>query len=243
MKFIPAIDLINNKCVRLEKGKEKDLTIFNHNPIDQAKFFEKNGCDRIHIVDLDGAFGRANVNKETILEIRKKTNVLIELGGGIKNNDNFSFWINKGIDFIVVGSLAVKNEKLILDMAEKYENKIYVALDVLIEKVMIKGWTEDSQLTIKDILKTYNNSLINGFILTDISRDGMLKGLDMKFINNFITRTKKNIIVGGGLKNYKDLHNLKKINYSNLEGVIAGKAFYSGNIKIDKALQIIDTNA
>ena len=243
MKFIPAIDLINNKCVRLEKGKEEDLTIFNENPVDQAKFFEENGCDRIHIVDLDGAFGRANVNDETILEIRKKTNVLIELGGGIKNDENFSFWINEGIDFIVVGSLAVKNKKLILDMAEKYENKIYVALDILIEKIMIKGWTEDSQLTIKDVLKIYNNSLINGFILTDISRDGMLKGLDLKLINNFITRTKKNIIVGGGLKSYEDLYNLKKINYSNLEGVIAGKAFYSGNIKIDKAMQIIGKNA
>ena len=88
MKFIPAIDLINNKCVRLQKGKEEDLTVFNHNPIDQAKFFEKNGCDRIHLIDLDGAFGRADVNKETILEIRKKTNVLIELGGGIKNNES-----------------------------------------------------------------------------------------------------------------------------------------------------------
>ena len=243
MKFIPAIDLINNKCVRLQKGKEENLTVFNHNPVEQAKFFEKSGCDRIHIVDLDGAFGRADVNKKTILEIRKKTNVLIELGGGIKNNENISFWLNEGVDFIVVGSLAVKNKKLILAMAEKYENKIYVALDVLEEKVMIKGWVEDSKLTINDFLNIYNESAINGFILTDISRDGMLKGLDTKLINNFISRTNKNIIVGGGLKNYYDLYNLKKINSSNLEGVIAGKAFYSGNIKLDKALQIIDPNA
>ena len=243
MKFIPAIDLINNKCVRLQKGKEENLTVFNHNPVEQAKFFEKSGCDRIHVVDLDGAFGRADVNKETILEIRKKTNVLIELGGGITSNENISFWLNEGVDFIVVGSLAVKNKKLILAMAEKYENKIYVALDVLEEKVMIKGWVEDSKLTINDILNTYNESAINGFILTDISRDGMLKGLDTKLINNFISRTNKNIIVGGGLANYYDLYNLKKINSSNLEGVIAGKAFYSGNIKINKALQIIDSNA
>ena len=243
MKFIPAIDLINNKCVRLQKGKEEDLTVFSHNPVEQAKFFEKSGCDRIHLVDLDGAFGRADVNKETILEIRKKTNVLIELGGGITNNENISFWINEGVDFIVVGSLAVKNKKLILAMAEKYENKIYVALDVLGEKVMIKGWVEDSKLTINDILNTYNESAINGFILTDISRDGMLKGLDTKLINNFISRTNKNIIVGGGLANYYDLYNLKKINYSNLEGVIAGIAFYSGNIKINKALKIMDSNA
>ena len=243
MKFIPAIDLINNKCVRLQKGKEEDLTVFSHNPVEQAKFFEKSGCDRIHIVDLDGAFGRADVNKETILEIRKKTNVLLELGGGIKNNENISFWINEGVDFIVVGSLAIKKKKLILDLAKKYKNKIYVALDVLIEKVMIKGWVEDSKLTTNDILKIYNNSSINGYILTDISRDGMLKGLDTELINDFIARTDKNIIVGGGLTNYKDLYNLKKINWSNLEGIIAGIAFYSGNIKINKALKIMGSNA
>ena len=243
MKFIPAIDLIDNKCVRLQKGKEEKLTVFNINPVDQARFFEKNGCDRIHLVDLDGAFGRTDVNKDTILEIRKKTNVLIELGGGIKNDENLSFWINEGIDFIVVGSLAVKNKKLILRMAKKYEHKIYVALDVLFEKVMINGWVEDSKLSVNDILKTYNESSIKGFIFTDISRDGMLEGLDTKLINNFISRTNKNIIVGGGLTNYEDLYNLKKINYSNLEGVIAGKAFYTGKIEIDKALKIMDSNA
>ena len=234
---------MDNKCVRLQRGKEEDLTVFNYNPVDQAKFFEKSGCDRIHVVDLDGAFGRADINKDTILEIRKNTNVSIELGGGIKNDDNFSFWINEGIDFIVVGSLAVKNKKLILKMAEKYANKIYVALDVLLEKVMIKGWVEDSKLTINDIFRTYNDSSINGFVLTDISRDGTLEGLDITLINNFISRTNKNIIVGGGLTSYEDLFNLKKINYSNLEGVIAGKAFYSGNIEIDKALKIMDSNA
>ena len=239
MKFIPAIDLKDKKCVRLEKGKEESVKIFNNNPLEQAKFFEKNGCERIHIVDLDSAFGRPNINKDLILKIRKDTNLSIELGGGIKNENDILFWINKGIDYLILGSLAIQNKELVLNVAQKNKNKIYVALDALEKKIMIKGWVEDSKESIDEIISFYNSSFIKGFIFTDISRDGMLKGIDLDLINNFINKTDKDIIVGGGLSNYDDIINLTKINSPNLEGVIAGKSFYSGNIKINKALEIL----
>jgi len=240
MKFIPAIDLKNNMCVRLEKGQEDKETVFNNNPLEQAKFFVDSGCKRIHIVDLDGAFGRQNINTKTILDIRKKTNITIELGGGIKSEEDVSFWINEGIDFIVLGSLAIKNIEKVLEISKKYENKIYIALDILNQKIMIKGWVESSKFSLAKVLDHYNPSLIAGFILTDISRDGMLKGLNISLIKNLLGKTKKNVIVGGGLSNYDDIYNLLGINLSNLEGVIAGKSFYSGNIEIDKALKIIN---
>ena len=240
MKFIPAIDIKDKKCVRLEKGKEESVKIFNNNPLEQAKFFEKNGCERIHIVDLDSAFGRPNINKDLILKIRKDTNLLIELGGGIKNENDILFWINKGIDYLILGSLAIQNKELVLNVAQKNKNKIYVALDALEKKIMIKGWVEDSKESIDEIISFYNPSFIKGFIFTDISRDGMLKGIDLDLINNFINKTDKDIIVGGGLSNYDDIINLTKINSPNLEGVIAGKSFYSGNIKINKALEILN---
>ena len=243
MKFIPAIDLKDNKCVRLKKGKEENLTIFNDDPVNQAKFFEKNGCERIHIVDLDGAFGRAEVNKQTILNIRKNTKVEIELGGGLKNQEDLDFWINQGIDFLIVGSLAVNNKILIKEISKKLKNKIYVALDVLHQHIMIKGWVESSQVTIDQVLKDYESTDIKGFILTDIDRDGMLEGLNVDLIKENILKTNKNIIVGGGLSNYDDLINLKKISSSNLEGVISGKSFYSGNIEITKAIKILENNA
>ena len=243
MKFIPAIDLKDNKCVRLKRGKEENLTIFNDDPVNQAKFFEKNGCERIHIVDLDGAFGRAEVNKKTILNIRKNTKVEIELGGGLKNQEDLDFWINQGIDFLIVGSLAVNNKILIKEISKKLKNKIYVALDVLHQHIMIKGWVESSQVTIDQVLKDYESTDIKGFILTDIDRDGMLEGLNVDLIKENILKTNKNIIVGGGLSNYDDLINLKKIPSSNLEGVIAGKSFYSGNIEITKAIKILENNA
>ena len=205
MKFIPAIDLKDNKCVRLQKGSLENMTIFNDDPVKQAIFFEKKGCERIHLVDLDGAFGDENINKKTILDIRKNINIPLELGGGIKSEEEVSFWLKNGIDYVIIGSLAVKNKSLVLELSKKYPNKIYVAFDVLKEKIMIKGWKEDSNLLIDDVLKIYNESSVNGFILTDISRDGMLKGLDMNLINNFISKTSKKIIVGGGLSNYQDL--------------------------------------
>jgi len=243
VKFIPAIDLKDNKCVRLQKGKLENITIFNDNPVKQAILFEEQGCERIHIVDLDGAFGRDNINKDTILQIRKNISIPLQLGGGIKNKADVSFWLNNGIDFLVIGSLAVKDQTLVSELSVKHPNKIYIALDTLNKKGMIKGWEEDSQLSTDYILKFYNESLVNGFILTDISRDGMLEGLDIKLISEFISKTSKKIIVGGGLSNYQDLHNLKKINSSKLEGVIAGKSYYCGNIEIYQALRILNINA
>lgn len=243
MKFIPAIDLKDNKCVRLQKGRLENITIFNDDPVKQAIFFEKKGCERIHVVDLDGAFGNVNINRNTILEIRKNINIPLELGGGIKDEDNVSFWLNKGVDFLIIGSLAIKNTKLILELSKKYPNKIYIALDVLNQKIMIRGWKEESSFLIDDVLELYSESSVNGFILTDISRDGMLNGLDINLISDFVSKTSKKIIVGGGLSNYQDLHNLKKINCSNLEGVIAGKSYYSGNIEIHQALKILNINA
>lgn len=243
MKFIPAIDLKDNKCVRLQKGKEKQLTIFNKDPVAQAKFFEKNGCKRIHIVDLDAAFGRPNINTKTILSIRKNINIPIELGGGIRKEDDINFWFDQGIDYIIVGSLAVKNSNMVIENANKYKDKIYIAMDILDNKIMIKGWVENSNISLVKILSIYNLSNIRGYIFTDISRDGMLEGIDMNLINNVILKTKKNIIVGGGLSNYKDLTNLKKLNSKFLEGVIAGRSLYSGNIKIKEALEIFKKNA
>ena len=243
MIFIPAIDLRDNKCVRLIRGQEKELTIFNDNPVEQAIFFEDIGCERLHVIDLDGAFGRPNINKDTILKIRKNTNIPIELGGGIKDKEDVAFWLDHGINFLIVGSLAVKKSKLILDLASQFEGQIYVALDVLKDNIMIKGWVESSEFTINEIFEIYDTSQIKGYILTDISRDGMLQGLDMNLIKKYAALTKKNLIVGGGLSSYRDLRNLNKISSTNLEGVIAGKSYYSGTIDINKALKILKSNA
>ena len=239
MKLIPAIDLKDNKCVRLSKGKDNTSVVYNDNPVKQAKFFEKEGCKRIHVVDIDAAFGRLNVNKETILDIRQSVTTPIELGGGIRNRDNIFYWLNNKIDYLIIGSLAIKNINQTISIANEFEDKIYISLDQLNNKIMINGWVKKSNIGYKEIIKIYNKSNIKGFVITDISRDGMMQGINLKLVNQNLSITEKPMIIGGGLSSYEDLKNLKKLNHKNLEGIISGKSFYSGAIEIKKGIQTI----
>ncbi len=240
MFLFPAIDLKNNKCVRLKKGEEASSIVFNENPVDQAIYFEQSGCKRLHIVDLDSAFGNDKTNTKTIIDIRKAVTIPIQIGGGIKNEDDIKKYIDQGINYLIVGSFSISNSEKVMELSQLYKDKIYIALDVLENKIMISGWTKKTNYETIDIFNKYNKSKIRGFILTDVSRDGMLNGLNMEMINKNLKLTKKKLIVGGGLKSYDDLINLKQINDINLEGVIAGKSYYVGNIQIKKALEILN---
>ena len=250
MKLIPAIDLKDNKCIRLTKGKEQSAIIYNDNPIEQAKFFEDQGCERIHIVDLDAAFGRSEINKETIINIKRSVKIPIQLGGGIRSKEDVKFWFESNIDYLIIGSLAVKNFDLVKEIAEDFKNKIYVSIDVLIDgfrdQVMIDGWTENSKLTTLDINQIYEDSNIRGYIITDVSRDGTMKGLNLRVLYMLLDQLKKQTIIGGGLSSYKELKalrfntNITKDRITNLEGVILGKAFYLGEIEIKKGIKILN---
>ena len=239
MKIIPAIDLKDNKCVRLSKGVEKSSVVYNQNPIDQAKFFQDEGCERVHIVDLDAAFGRKNINKKTIIKIKKSLKIPIQLGGGIRERNDALLWFEEGINFLILGSIAVEKIEETISIANDFENKIYISSDQLKDKVMIKGWTQQSKISIEKMFKTYNNSKIRGYILTDISRDGMLEGIDTDLVINNLKMSKKPMIVGGGLSSHEDLIKLKKLNNKNLEGVIAGKSFYTGSVNLKESIRIL----
>ena len=243
MKIFPAIDLKDNKCVRLKKGAELSAVIYNNSPIEQAKFFENQGCERLHIIDLDAAFGRPEVNKETIVNIRNSIDIPIQLGGGIRSELTLKNYINLGIDFLIIGSFAVQKPELFTTLSKKYIKRIYFALDVLDKKIMIKGWEDQSNLTNEDVFQRYNSTEIKGYVLTDISRDGMMKGLDISLIKENLNLSEKNLIVGGGLSSYADLKNLCKLRSNKIEGVIAGKSFYEGNINIKEAISILEQNA
>ena len=231
MNIFPAIDLKENKCVRLSKGEDSTSVVFNENPVDQAKYFEDQGCKRLHLVDLDSAFGRNNINKKTIQNIRNAISIPIQIGGGIRSENIAKSYFELGADFLIIGSYAVSNTQEVKNLAENFKQKIYVALDVLHNKIMIKGWVEESDFTPEKIFQTYDESNIRGYVLTDIEKDGMLTGLNQKMISTNMSLTNKKLIVGGGLKNNLDLEQLRNIKSDNLEGVIAGKSFYVGNIE------------
>jgi len=249
VKLVPAIDLKDNKCVRLTKGIEKTSIVFNKNPIEQAKYFEDQGCERIHIIDLDAAFGKPKINKNIIVDIRRAVKVPIQLGGGIRTKEDVRFWLNNEINYLIIGSLAVKNSDLVKEIANEFKDKLYVSMDILFKgsknQVMVDGWTESSKLTILDINKIYKRSNIRGYVVTDVSRDGTMEGLNFDIIDKFINLFNKKTILGGGLNSYSNLEmlvskkNSNKNKIKNLEGIILGKAFYLGNIEIKKGLKIL----
>ncbi len=239
MNIFPAIDLKDNKCVRLSKGKDDTSVVFNKNPIDQAIYFEQQGCKRLHLVDIDAAFGRKNINSKTISEIRKAISIPIQLGGGIRTKEDAIRHFENKIDFLIIGSFSIHGTKEVLELANSYENKIYISLDVFKGNIMVKGWKEKTELTSKNIFHIYNKSKIKGYVFTDIENDGMLSGINIELIKENLKLTDKNIVVGGGLASYDDLKNLTSMSSKNLEAVIAGKSFYVGNIDLSKAMDIL----
>ena len=243
MKIFPAIDLKDNKCVRLTKGNDLTSIVFNENPVEQAKYFEDQGCHRLHLVDLDSAFGRHDINFKTIQKIREETTIPIQIGGGIRSQKIVKNYFDLGVDYLIIGSFAIRNVEEVKNLSSIYKHKIYVALDVLKNKIMIKGWIEESDFAPANLFQKYNESNVRGYVLTDIEKDGMLSGLNHNMISANLSLTNKKLIVGGGLKNYLDLKKLKDVNNNNLEGVIAGKSFYVGNIDLKEAQKILDGNA
>ncbi|MDA9748723.1 1-(5-phosphoribosyl)-5-[(5-phosphoribosylamino)methylideneamino]imidazole-4-carboxamide isomerase [Pelagibacteraceae bacterium] len=246
MLIIPAIDLKDNKCVRLTEGIDNSSVVFNTNPEKQAIFFQEIGCKKLHIVDLDGAFGRAEINLTSIKKIRKAVSIPIQLGGGIRTISDAERYFDLGINNLIIGSMSVNSPEQTKLLLNKYNNKIYISLDIKGGNVMVRGWEEKSKLTIKEILNFYKDEKIKGYILTDIENDGMLKGINTNFIKNMIDNMRNNnekyteIIFAGGLTNYEDLKKIKKLDLKNVKGIIAGKSFYVGNIDLKKAQNILD---
>ena len=243
MNIFPAIDLKDNKCVRLTKGKDDTSEVFNENPIEQAKFFEDQGCTRLHLVDLDAAFGRNDMNTKIIEKIRNSISIPIQLGGGIRNNEIAYKYFEIGINFLIIGSYAVKNIAKVIALAESYKDQIYVALDLVGKTVMVNGWEKKSSFTSAKIFEHYDKTHTRGYVLTDIENDGMLSGLNINMIKTNLKLASKPLVVGGGLTSYDDLNNLKEIFSENLEGIIVGKSFYVGNIDLKKAEYILNNNA
>ncbi len=246
MQIIPAIDLKDNKCVRLSKGKDESSTIYKEDPEKQAIHFEKIGCKKLHLVDLDAAFGRPNINFETIKKIRKSTTIPIQLGGGIRSLEIAEKYFEVGLNYLIIGSLSIQKPEVVLSLSDQYKDKVYISLDILNDNIMIKGWDENSGKNIQDILNVYKNSKIKGYVITDIQNDGMLNGLNLNFVTNFSEKIdltnelNKKIIIAGGLTNYTDLKNLRDLKIKNIEGIISGKSFYEGKIDLIKAQKILN---
>jgi phosphoribosylformimino-5-aminoimidazole carboxamide ribotide isomerase len=230
MRIIPAIDIIDGKCVRLTKGDYSTKKIYNENPVEVAKQFADNGILFLHLVDLDGAKSNQIVNYSVLETIVNQTGLLVDFGGGLKSDKDLKIAFDSGANQITGGSIAVKNEVLFSSWIETYgADKIILGADCLNEKIATNGWLEDSELDVFDFVKKYLSKGIKSVICTDISKDGMLEGPSFELYKNLLAKSKINLIASGGVSNMSDLIKLKEIG---CEGAIVGKAIYEGNISL-----------
>jgi phosphoribosylformimino-5-aminoimidazole carboxamide ribotide isomerase len=234
MRIIPAIDIIDGKCVRLSKGDYNTKIIYNENPLEVAKEFEANGIQYLHLVDLDGAKSKQIINHKILESIASKTNLKIDFGGGLKSNKDLEIAFECGASQITGGSIAANNPKLFEQWISKYGNqKIILGADCNNRKIATNGWLKESGLEVLDFIKSYEEKGILYVICTDIAKDGMLQGTSNDLYKEILKETKVNLIASGGVSSMDDLLLLKEMG---CEGAILGKAIYEGNISL-KELQ------
>ncbi len=232
MTIFPAIDLKDGKAVRLTKGLMDTAKVYSNEPWELAKRFEEMGAKWLHIVDLNGAFAGEPKNIEQIKKIRDNTNLKIQLGGGIRDEETIKRYLDLGIDRVILGSVAAKNPQLVCKLADNY--KIAVGIDAKNGYVAIDGWDKTEAIKAKKLAKIYENSKIDCIIATDIGRDGTLLGLNIDFILEIQKASKKPVIASGGVASEEDI---RKVKQSKIYGVIIGKAFYEGKLNLEKILK------
>jgi phosphoribosylformimino-5-aminoimidazole carboxamide ribotide isomerase len=236
MRIIPAIDIINGKCVRLTKGDYNTQKIYNENPLEVAKYFENNGIQYLHLVDLDGAKSNQIINHKVLYEIASKTNLKIDFGGGLKQRKDLEIAFENGANQVTGGSVAAKNPSEFLEWLNEFGNdKIILGADCLNRKIATQGWLEASELDVIEYISNYVSKGISTVICTDISKDGMLQGTSNELYQDILTKTKVNLIASGGVTTLADLEILKTIG---CEGAIIGKALYEGTIKIENLREL-----
>lgn len=238
MKIIPAIDIIEGKCVRLTKGDYNTTRVYNENPSEVARRFQDHGVQYLHVVDLEGAKGGQPLNLKTVEKIASETNLVIDFGGGLKSTQSVTDAFNAGVSKITAGSIAVKNQELVTSWMDKWgADKIILGADIRQGFISISGWTESSKLTWKDFIGDYLKAGIVEVISTDISRDGMLEGPSVDLYGEMLTAFPAlSIIASGGVSSVKDVEALGEMEMS---GVIIGKAIYEGRISLPQLENLV----
>jgi phosphoribosylformimino-5-aminoimidazole carboxamide ribotide isomerase len=233
MILFPAIDLKDGNCVRLYKGEMDQATIFNNDPGDQAKQFADAGCEWVHIVDLNGAFAGKPVNGDAVDSILENINIPVQLGGGIRDIETISTWIEKGISRVILGTIALRNPEIVIEAAKKFPGKVAVGIDARNGMVAVEGWAETSDMSAIDLGKKFEDAGVCSIIYTDIDRDGTMEGLNVESTIELANALSIPVIASGGVASIDDLKILKaaaKEATGTIEGAISGKALYDGRL-------------
>ena len=240
MRIIPAIDIINGKCVRLSKGDYSTQKTYNENPLEVAKAYEDHGIEYLHLVDLDGAKSKHIVNHKVLETIATKTNLKIDFGGGLKTDEDLRIAFESGAKQITGGSIAVKDPDTFTSWIEHYgAEKIILGADVKGEYIATDGWLETSDQSLFDFLAHYQTKGIQHTICTDISKDGMLQGPSFDLYQKILSETEVKLIASGGISQFDELPRLADMG---CEGTIIGKAIYENRISLKQLEQFISSN-
>ncbi len=234
MLIIPAIDLSEGRCVRLIQGKANSETVYSKNPTAMAMKFEQAGAKRIHLVDLDGAFKGKSVNKDCIRAIVKNVSVPVQVGGGIRKEEDIERMFDLGVKSVIVGTLAVKKPKILENSIKRYPGeKIILGIDMLKRKIAIQGWQKETSIDDVEFAKRWRETGIQRVVFTDISRDGMLKGTNILALKDFANRSKLKVVASGGISSIADLNQINHLKDYGVDQVIIGKAIYEGKIHLE----------
>ena len=241
MRIIPAIDIIDGKCVRLTKGDYNTKKVYNENPIEIAKAFEDAGIEYLHVVDLDGAKASAIVNYKTLEQLATKTNLKIDFGGGLKSNEDLKIAFDSGANQVTGGSIAVKKPEIFESWIQRYgSEKIILGADCKNEKIAVSGWLEESDLNVIPFISKYKSKGIDYVICTDISKDGMLEGPSFELYKRILSEVPSiKLIASGGISKFDELPKLAELG---CEGVIIGKAIYENRISLKELENFILNN-
>jgi phosphoribosylformimino-5-aminoimidazole carboxamide ribotide isomerase len=241
MKIFPAIDLKDGKCVRLNKGDYKQVTHYSDNPLEMAETWISQGANNLHIVDLDGAKVGKPINFTIIESIRKNfPNLFIQVGGGIRNQENINRYIDAKIDKVIIGTKVVTDPEFIKKIDTNILNRIVVDVAVKDGMLAVQGWNESSSYNIKEFISILNQNNISEIVFTDISKDGMLQGINLEKIKEILDFSNIPLIASGGVTSIKDIENLKKIKDKGLSGIIIGKALYENKISLPEVIKIAE---
>lgn len=238
MEIIPAIDIIEGKCVRLTQGDFNQKTIYNENPLEVAKQFEDAGLHRLHLVDLDGAKEGKVKNWKVLEKVASKTSLAIDFGGGIKKDEDLDVVFNSGAAMATLGSIAVSDENLVSSWISKWHaNRFLLGADVREEKITIKGWTENTELSVFDFIRSWQIKGLTQVFCTDVAKDGLLEGPSIELYKNILIEFPQLFfIASGGVRSLADIETLSQLG---CRGVIIGKAIYEGRIRLSELSQFI----
>ncbi|HSQ89509.1 1-(5-phosphoribosyl)-5-[(5-phosphoribosylamino)methylideneamino]imidazole-4-carboxamide isomerase [Romboutsia sp.] len=236
MIIYPAIDIKDNKCVRLSQGDFNKVKTYSNEPFDMALKWKNEGASFLHIVDLDGARSEEIINKKSIERIAKDIGLPIQVGGGIRSEEKIKSFIDMGVERVIIGTIAVENKELLKELVSKYKEKLIVSIDAKDGKVALRGWEVISEVDSIDLCKELEEIGIKTIVYTDISKDGMLEGPNFDIYKILSQKTSLNIIASGGISSIDDIKRLKDMN---IYGAIVGKALYDNKIELKEVLECL----